>query len=106
MLGKEHVLKEIKQHIDACELVDKNQPRPKLFPSPVVGNTDKDCNKHIRGLLKFYTLTKDLISATTLESKLNTGHFPSMHAATIPLFLTANMTIVARICQKDTEQPC
>ena len=49
MLGKEHVLKEIKQHIDACELVDKIQPRPKLFPSCATGNTDKAYNNHIRG---------------------------------------------------------
>ena len=51
MLGKEHVLKEIKQHIDAHELVDKNQPRPKLFPSYATVNTGKGCTEYTHGLL-------------------------------------------------------
>ena len=85
MLGKEHVLKEIKQHIDACELVDKNQPRLKLFPSCVVGNTGKGHNKHIRGSLKFYALTQDCSNVTILESELSTEYFPSMDPATIAL---------------------
>ena len=85
MLGKEHVLKEIKKHIEACHLVDKNQPRPKLFPSCVAGNTHHSCNKHIGGLLKFSMLTQDWSSCITLDSELSTKHFPSMDSATIAL---------------------
>ena len=72
------MLKEIKQHIDAHELVDKNQSRPKLLPSCATGNTDKGYNKHIRGLLKFCMLTQDWSSAIAIERKLSTEHFPSM----------------------------
>ena len=79
------MLKEIKQHIDAHELVDKNQPCPKFFLSCATGNTDKGHNKHIRRLLKFCMLAQDWNSAITLESKLSTEYFPSMDPDTTAL---------------------
>ena len=42
MLGKEIAMQKMKEHVDACELVDKNESHAKLFPSSVIGNTDKD----------------------------------------------------------------
>ena len=85
ILGKEHVLKEIKKHIEACDLVDKNQPHPNFFPSCVTGNTDHSCNKHICGWLKFSVLMQDWSSCTMLDSEVSTEHFPSMDSATIAL---------------------
>ena len=75
------MLKEIKKHIDACDLVDENQPRPKLLPSCAAGNTGHSFRKHVRGMLKFSVLAQDWSGCTALDSESSTENFPSMDAA-------------------------
>ena len=56
MLGKEYALKEIKKRVEARDLVNENQPRPKLIPSCAAGNTDHGYDEYVRWLLKLSML--------------------------------------------------
>ena len=67
-IANDVAMQKMKEHVEAYEFVDKNESRAKLFPSSVIGNTDKSYQKQIRGLLKFCMLMQDWSSAITLDS--------------------------------------